>query len=551
MFIHITKLFDGYQQLKPLVATTGYGVQDFSKLSTIFEEKIQNPDISIMVYGVYNAGKSTLINAIAGKEVAEMGDIPLTDKVTNYQCGAFKITDTPGIDAPKQHEETTHEHLIKADIVIFVVNPLGAGEEQKTLSTLMGLVEKRKKVFLVFNDKNQMPDDDYIKLKDQTYQILQDIAEKRGLTDTLKHIPIIKINAKTALKAKLETKPKLLEHSGYVAFEHELNQFIEATSQHDICQRLESELTNFITTLENEIKSHSVSELVKKYDILLLKIASDKIQTREVVFSLIEDYKRQLYQQVKSWLYNEDPNFTAKLEDWFKSNSDIIDLKFKAILENLSVEIQHDINKLQIEIPKLEVDRPTVDIDLSNTAEQAKKDTLNAEIPASSIDANKITSLATTLSTQIKPEHIVTGLQTLKSYLPTLMKGVGTKTMEKWAGQAVGKIIPFAGVAISIGMAAKDLLSEDESTKALRQEKEAMDKARELRERKIEDYSNEISNQFSNSLTIATNQTINEFFDHISNELNSISQRFGSEESKNTEYLGQLMQIKQNLYQLL
>ena len=131
------------------------------------------------------------------------------------------------------------------------------------------------------------------------------------------------------------------------------------------------------------------------------------------------------------------------------------------------------------------------------------------------------------------------------------MKGVGTKTMEKWAGQAVGKIIPFAGVAISIGMAAKDLLSEDESTKALRQEKEAMDKARELRERKIEDYSNEISNQFSNSLTIATNQTINEFFDHISDELNSISQRFGSEESKNTEYLGQLMQIKQNLYQLL
>ena len=119
MNIHITKLIEGYQQLKPLVATTGYGVQNFAKISSIFEEKIQNPDISIMVYGVYNAGKSTLINAIAGKEVAEMGDIPLTDNITENQCGAFKITDTPGIDAPKQHEATTHEHLIKADIVIF------------------------------------------------------------------------------------------------------------------------------------------------------------------------------------------------------------------------------------------------------------------------------------------------------------------------------------------------------------------------------------------------------------------------------------------------
>ena len=130
------------------------------------------------------------------------------------------------------------------------------------------------------------------------------------------------------------------------------------------------------------------------------------------------------------------------------------------------------------------------------------------------------------------------------------MKGIGTKTMEKWAGQVVGKVIPFAGVAISIGMAAKDLLSEDESTKALRQQKEAMDKARELRERKIEDYSNEISNQFSNSLSLATNQTINEFFDHISNELKSIAQCFDSEEAQNTAYLGQLLQIKQNLYQL-
>ena len=550
MNIHITKLIEGYQQLKPLVATTGYGVQNFAKISSIFEEKIQNPDISIMVYGVYNAGKSTLINAIAGKEVAEMGDIPLTDNITEYQCGAFKITDTPGIDAPKQHEATTHEHLIKADIVIFVVNPLGSAEEQKTLDTLMGLVEKRKKVFLVFNDKNQMSDDDYLKLKNQTYEILQDLAEKRGLTDTLKRIPIIKINAKTALKAKLENKPKLLEHSGYTAFEHELNQFIEATSQDDVNERLESELTHFISTLENEIKNHSVSELVKKYDSLLLKISGDKTQTRDAVFALIEDYKKQLYQQVKTWLYNEDPDVTAKLEAWFKINSDVIDMKFSAILEQLSVGIQHDINKLQVEIPKLAVDSPTVDIDLSATTEQAKADTSHVEIPKTLVDTDKITGLATTLSTQIKPEHIVTGLQTLKTYLPTLMKGIGTKTMEKWAGQVVGKVIPFAGVAISIGMAAKDLLSEAESTKALRQQKEAMDKARELRERKIEDYSNEISNQFSNSLSLATNQTINEFFDHISNELKSIAQCFDSEEAQNTAYLGQLLQIKQNLYQL-
>ena len=158
MDIQLSKLFNAYDQLLPIVQKTGYVTSSssplynqYKDLQNIFEAKKKNPDLSIMVYGVYNAGKSTLINALAGAEVAATGDIPLTSQVSEYLCGAFKIIDTPGIDAPIAHEKVTKEQLQKADVIIFVVNPIGVAEEQKTLDALISLVEKQKQVFLVLS----------------------------------------------------------------------------------------------------------------------------------------------------------------------------------------------------------------------------------------------------------------------------------------------------------------------------------------------------------------------------------------------------------------
>ena len=199
MSINVQSLFKAYDELSQVIGKNHNLEEDFATLKIMFDEKRHKPDANIMMYGVYNAGKSTVINALVGKEVAEVGDIPLTHSVSEYQCGHFSIWDTPGIDAPKEHEQVTNIQLLKADAIIFVVNPLGVVEEEKTLSILMDLFAKDKKVFLLFNTKHDLSDEDFILLKDQTRKQLQQLAAQRGLVGVLKNIPILKMNAKFAL----------------------------------------------------------------------------------------------------------------------------------------------------------------------------------------------------------------------------------------------------------------------------------------------------------------------------------------------------------------
>lgn len=49
----------------------------------------------IMVYGVYNAGKSTLLNALLGSEQAAMADRPETAEIRGYDWRGYTLLDTP------------------------------------------------------------------------------------------------------------------------------------------------------------------------------------------------------------------------------------------------------------------------------------------------------------------------------------------------------------------------------------------------------------------------------------------------------------------------
>ena len=107
----------------------------------------------VMVYGIYNSGKSTLINSLCKEEVAEMADRPMTDQISEYDRGDYYLVDSPGVDAPIEHELVTEEYLNKCHVILFVISSKGVFEDRANYQKLAKLVEKDIPFIIVLNDR--------------------------------------------------------------------------------------------------------------------------------------------------------------------------------------------------------------------------------------------------------------------------------------------------------------------------------------------------------------------------------------------------------------
>lgn len=551
MTVTLENLIDSYEKLLSIVSDNtilNNSKHSFDEVKTMFNDKIANPEVKIIVYGVYNAGKSTLINVMVGKEVAAVDDIPLTDSITEYSCGNYKIIDTPGIDAPLEHEELTLKEMLKADAIIFVVNPAGVIEEQKTLDTLLELLQQGKKIFLIFNEKSALSDEDYLFLKEQTQQRLQVLATERGMSEVLKDVPICKINAKTALKARIKGSEKLLQHSGYLIFEQDLEQFINTITDKDVNERLTSRLSHYLKGAIESLESSSSDSVVKSYDQLIKDIKINKIDTRKEMKKRTKSKEDEIHQQIKSWLSNEDKDTESKVKDKIEQSCTMLETELRDSLDIASTLVQGGIDELQTKMPDISFN-PLIDQSNIKNPLNIKNEIQDTDFSEenTSVNLDNIKMVATTIQHSVKVEHIVSGLNLVKTYLPTLMKGIGEKTIEKMATTMVAKAIPIVGTVVTIGFAAKDIFSEDTETAECRRQQESQRKAIERWEQQIEDVSKDIAGQFYNSLLIAFNGDIDAFFDNIINKLNNLQSEFSEKDKYNSQLLEKIYEIQHSL----
>ena len=111
----------------------------------------------LVVAGEFNAGKSTLVNALFGRRVMEEGPVPTTDKITVLRHGdadethrrgefvtertvpaplleSLALVDTPGTNSiVLEHQALTEDFIPRADLVLFVTSydrPLSESERQ-------------------------------------------------------------------------------------------------------------------------------------------------------------------------------------------------------------------------------------------------------------------------------------------------------------------------------------------------------------------------------------------------------------------------------------
>jgi small GTP-binding protein len=164
-------------------------------------QKLENSVIQIAAFGMVGKGKSSVLNALVGKEVFVTGPLHgVTREInqTNWQIAQEKIgnseqkiqllvnevenvkiqlIDTPGIDEidGETREALAHEIATQVDLILFVI----AGDITRVeYNALSQLREVGKPMLLVFNKIDQYPTADRLEI----YQTIRDIRVKELLS---------------------------------------------------------------------------------------------------------------------------------------------------------------------------------------------------------------------------------------------------------------------------------------------------------------------------------------------------------------------------------
>ncbi len=146
-------------------------------------EKLDSETIEIAAFGMVSRGKSSVLNALCGKDVFKTGSTHGTTTVRNahpwdtatiegpgMEGVKLVLVDTPGIDeVGGEVREVLAKNVARhADLILFVVSGDMQRREYEALSDLR---EAQKPILLVFNQIDRYPDADrdaiYAKIKDE------------------------------------------------------------------------------------------------------------------------------------------------------------------------------------------------------------------------------------------------------------------------------------------------------------------------------------------------------------------------------------------------
>lgn len=220
---------------------------EFADFSTYFQDRLHNEVLElingdkprVMVYGIYNSGKSTLINSLCKEKVAEMADRPMTDQITEYDRGDYYLIDSPGVDAPIQHELVTEDHINRCHVILFVISSKGVFEDRTNYVKLVNLIKKDIPFIMVLNDRGYPKGKDWTEeqkkkaefdhdqeLKMIQYKIIENLIKVSDDKNIADKYEVISLNAKKAWVGVEKGKDSLYEVSGVEFLDRRIRQLL-------------------------------------------------------------------------------------------------------------------------------------------------------------------------------------------------------------------------------------------------------------------------------------------------------------------------------------
>lgn len=352
-----------------------YAGENTTTLQKELGQHIENNVLQIMLYGAYNAGKSTLTNALLGREAARVNDIPTTDRIDLYDWEGFHLLDTPGVNAPIEHEKTTEEQLKRSNVMLFVIRE-GDQDARDVYERLFNMLKRGKKIFIVLNHQLSSLSDKALATH-KINEILIKLASDYGITqDDIAQITIYPVNVQTAYRGRIKNSDKLLEHSGYIHFLQGFRQWVKAQdNEKQHLERLKKQIEErwydpAIQLLETRMGADSNSEVQHLKDNRLI-LESEQRSLKMNICNFINQQVNLLKSDVSSVLQQ------SKSQAELDSNLQRVFMGFPSLVEawlndelgkvskKLSLSISHKYNDPQNKPNNLFIDKA---IELGRTA---------------------------------------------------------------------------------------------------------------------------------------------------------------------------------------
>lgn len=419
------------------------------ELANFVAQRASDATPVVMVFGIYNAGKSTLLNALMGEERAAVADRPETSVVTAYEWNGFRLLDTPGIDAPAEHERVSREQLSGSDVVLFILSTNGSFDEKAIYDEIIAIVKTEKPLMVIVNNKDGYAESDinYRFIYEKIISNIDVVGEKNGLFDLSKKVPVRLVNAELALNGKLSNRNNLITASGLTSLARDIETMLRQTGTHEVASTLRQRVLKLIDAALAKLNSMETS------------IDARLITEQQAV---VRGEKERVFAAVTGAIRRATVEFSSAFHSAVEARDEsAMQAAMQTAVATTTQAMEREITAAGMVLSALGASLADIDpihVATAATNGQFKFDSFQEsktqDTPDSVIFGN-MKSFASQVGKEgaEKATQAATkaALELTKEWIPSLMKGTGKKTIEKMAGNAgrfAGRAAPFIGPAI-------------------------------------------------------------------------------------------------------
>ena len=446
-------------------------------------ERLKDLKPKLMVYGIYNAGKSTLINALLGGEFAPVGDIPTTKAINTYNWREYTIYDTPGINAPERDEEVSKEQLEKSDVILFVMDTAGDFSLGKNYRELAEIARSKKRLLIVLNDKDDVMRDaaEVHKIESRVYEDFASLLTGATPEAVAQKFRLVTVNAQRALKARMrvdlpeEKRTALIRASNIELLEAAIVEEYGKASGRTVLAQLALMFGSELDQLSHRLEGLQQDVLARRGQEALneLRTLQDRLRNRVVDFA--KDQEALLRDEVRSVI--ENGGEPASVEMRINEIGERFAKKTFAFLDKECQAVSLQLAETVMRFEKCAVDLKAV---------VPKAVACDAQAAASGIAS----------AARGEPGGIMGGKSIAASAALKAAKPLVGKVFGKAAAGVLGKAIPYVGLALLAWDVGKLIFGESSEERAQRERMERLEeaaKAEDSRQRELARWRSEVS----------------------------------------------------------